>query len=182
MSSFGTDIVALACIAGSAATSGAVTLAFLDGDHGADAPCAVEALAVTPRVVVSGNGGTETIVMATPNVRIQSSTKCGAWHPEHIHIRTKHMRREMEDARVHIEVARASAERARERAEVVRMRIREAREGESEAREGFERMRAEMEAARARIEAAELESLAERLKEAQVRVEVVKKGSGGQMD
>ena len=182
MSSFGTDIVALACIVGGAATSGAVTLAFLDGNHEADAPCAVEAMAVAPRIVVSGSGGSETIVMATPNIRFHSSADCGAWHPEHIQIRTMHKRRDMADARVFIETARAGAERARERAEVVRMRIREAQEVSAEARENFERVRSEMEAARATIEAAELESLAERLKEAQVRVEVVKKGSGGQMD
>jgi len=71
-----------------------------------------------------------------------------------------------------VEAARAEAERARERAAVVRLRLREAQALELKAQENTEEMQALMEASR-------FEALADRLKEAQIQVEVVKRGSGG---
>ena len=79
MSGFGTDILALACIAGSAATSGAVTLAFLDGPDPVQGNCAVEEFTVAPNVVVSGRGSTRAIVLATPRVHVHASHDCRRW-------------------------------------------------------------------------------------------------------
>ena len=75
MSWFGTDVVALSCILGSAAVGGAATLALMaDADH-QDHRCAVETVAVTPSVAVSHGSGVRAIVVK-PNVRVRSSSDC----------------------------------------------------------------------------------------------------------
>ena len=66
---FGTDLVALGCILGGAAVGGAATLAMTDGGRHADARCAVEAFAVSPRIAISHGRDARTIVV-TPNIRV----------------------------------------------------------------------------------------------------------------
>ena len=53
MSWFGTDIVALGCILGGAAVSGAATLAIMDGGGESYVRCGVEAMAMAPRIAIS---------------------------------------------------------------------------------------------------------------------------------
>jgi hypothetical protein len=182
MSGFGTDIVALACILGSAATSGAVTMAFLDGHPPAHADCAVEAFSVSPNVVVSGGDGVHAIVMATPRVHMRSAHDCRFAVGEEIRVDLEKVRREMDRARIRVEVARAGAEEAREAARIVRIRGNEARLLREEVSKEMEEARAQMEAALESANEARLEALAEALRGTEVRVDVVKKGSGGGME
>jgi hypothetical protein len=168
MSGFGTDILALACIAGSAATSGAVTLALFDGHDPAQANCAVEGFALAPNVVVSGRSGARAIVMTTPRVHVHASHDCKAVVSENVRIRMEHMRHEMEEARVRIEVERVGAEEARVRGEILRLQADQARQLMEEARERAVEARGSMEEAH--------------LQEIQLLLEKVEKGSGGQMD
>lgn len=72
---FGTDIVALGCILGGAAIGGAATLAMTDGGGHADTRCAVEAMAVSPRIAISHGGGARAIVV-TPDVRVHAVRDC----------------------------------------------------------------------------------------------------------
>jgi hypothetical protein len=182
MSGFGTDIVALACILGSAATSGAVTRAFLDGNPPAQADCAVEAFTVSPNVVVSGGNGAHAIVMTTPRLHMQSVRDCRLSVGEEVRIDLEKARREMEKARVRIEVARAGAEEARESARRIRIQGSEARLLREEVSRQMEEARAQMEATLESANEARLEALAKALKGTEIQVEVVKNGSGGQMD
>ena len=85
MSALGTDLVALTCILGGAMVSGAVTLAILDGNERADAPCTVEAVAVRPKVVVSRNGEARVMVVS-PDVRVHSRRGCGVGVAEAVEI------------------------------------------------------------------------------------------------
>jgi len=182
MSGFGTDIVALACILGSAATSGAVTLAFLDGDHPAPPNCAVEAFSVSPNVVVAEGSGAHAIVMATPRVHMRSAHDCRFAVGEEIRVDLENVRREMERARVRIDLARAGAEEARDAARIIRIRGGEARLLREEVSRQMEEAQAEIEAALEKANEARMEALSEALGETEVRVEVVKRGSGGEMD
>jgi hypothetical protein len=75
MSWFGTDVVALGCILGSAAVSGAVTGALIHGEEQADMGCGIEAMAVSPGIAISHGGEARTIVF-TPNVRVQPHRGC----------------------------------------------------------------------------------------------------------
>jgi hypothetical protein len=183
MSGFGTDIVALACILGSAATSGAVTMAFLEGDPPAQADCAMEALSVSPNVVVSGGHGAHAIVMTTPRIHLQSARDCRLTVGEEVRIDLERARREMERARVRIEVARAGAEEAREAARMIRIQGSEARLLREEVSRQMKEAQALMEATLESANEARLEALAEALKGTEIQVDVVKKrSSGGQMD
>jgi hypothetical protein len=183
MSGFGTDIVALACILGSAATSGAVTMAFLDGNPPAQADCAVEAFTLSPNVVVSGRHGAHAIVMTTPRLHVQSARDCRLTVGEEVRIDLEKARREMERARVRIEVARAGAEEAREAARMIRIEGSEARLLREEVSRQMEEAQAQLEATLESANEARLEALAKALKGTEIQVDVVKKGSsGGQMD
>jgi len=75
MSWFGTDLVALGCIFGGAAVGGAATL-FLteDGGH-ADVGCAVEAMAVSPRIAIS-HGGEARAIVVTPDISVHTMGDC----------------------------------------------------------------------------------------------------------
>ena len=96
MSWFGTDVMALACIVGGATVSGATTLAMRAHDGHRHIDCAVEARAISPRVVVTGRGGAKTIVVA-PNVRLHSRKKCGTEIGEIVEIHVDRHLRHMEE-------------------------------------------------------------------------------------
>jgi hypothetical protein len=182
MSGFGTDVVALACILGSAATSGAVTWACLDGDGPAKADCAIEAFSVSPNVVVSHGGRGHAIVMTTPRVHLAQAEDCRVRVGEEIRVDMENVRREMERARIRIEAARAGAEEARSAARIIRIQGDEARLLREEVSREMEEAQARMEAVLEEANEARMEAVAEALKEAELRVRVIKKGSGGQMD
>lgn len=112
MSWLGTDVVAVACILGGAATSGALTMALADGGHDHGPPCAAEAVAVAPRVVVSSNGDTRAYVVA-PEVQWQAKARCA--------------KRVREDVRVRVERAHRGQERARERMQRARREMEQVR-------------------------------------------------------
>jgi citrate lyase gamma subunit len=75
MSWFGTDVVALGCILGGAAVSGAVTGALIHGDEQADMGCGIEAMALSPRIAISHGGDAHAIVVA-PNLRVRAPRGC----------------------------------------------------------------------------------------------------------
>lgn len=75
MRGIGSDLLALACIFGSATASGALTLTLLDRANGPDAPeeCQVQALrsfAVSPRIVVTRGEGRRSVIVSTPRVQL----------------------------------------------------------------------------------------------------------------
>jgi len=168
MSGFGTDILALACIAGSAATSGALTLAFMDGHDPAEQNCAVEAFSVAPNVVVSGRAGARAVVLATPRVHVHASHDCRRVVSEKVRIRMEGMQREMEEARIRIEEARVGAEEARAKGEIMRLQADQVRHLLEEARERAIEAKGELEDAR--------------LQEIQFLLQKAEKGGGGQKD
>ncbi len=196
MSGFGTDIVALACIVGSAATSGAATLALQNREGPASADCSVEALMVSPNVVVSRAHGSHAVVLSTPRIRVRGARDCRTVVGEEIRIDMERVRRDVERARVQVEAARVRAGEARVRAEEARVRAAEARERvrvirirEDGVRAVEENVQGQLEAAqeeiRAALEQAEkarAEALARAQEQLEVRLKEVKKGSGGQMD
>jgi hypothetical protein len=138
MSSLGTDVLALACIAGGAAVSGTATMAWLDeGRAPAEMTmCVVEAkVAAAPAVIVTAGGERgRTVVVSSSAKRVRAVEACG---------RADRVRREMlvrELARARSDVERAGAEVARARAEAER-----ARAGVDQMRRDVERVRAEIE-------------------------------------
>lgn len=182
MSGFGTDIVALACIVGSAATSGAATFAFLDRGDPVQADCAVEALSVNPNLVVSRIDGAHAIVITGPRMHGHTAHGCQAVVAKEVRVNLEMMRREMEHTRMQLEVVRGQAEEARAAAGMVRLRGREARLLREEALKQAQEAQLEMQEALEKAKEARMEGLAKALEGTEVRVEVVKKGSGGQMD
>jgi hypothetical protein len=162
MSGLGTDVLALACIAGSAGVSGAATLAMLRGD--APEPermsCVVEAMPVTPTVIVTGRNERGATVVVSPDVRFRSFEACAvsarmermgpiARMDRVERIRTRSLRHEMRRARADIERARADVERARARADRMRADVERARVDAERVRASMVRARAEAERARA---------------------------------
>ena len=122
MSWFGTDLVALGCILGGAAVGGAATLAMADGGGHADTRCAVEAMAVSPRIAISHGGGARAIVV-TPDVRVHAVRDCMTEvdgvveilmenHLEDLDIHMGHLDVQME-ARIQFEEAMRQFEEAR---------------------------------------------------------------------
>jgi hypothetical protein len=92
MTWFGTDVMALACIVGGATAGGAATLAMRTHDGHRYVDCAVEARAVSPRVIVTSGGTTKTIVVS-PDVRVHSRRNCGVEVGEIVEIHVdKHLR------------------------------------------------------------------------------------------
>ena len=99
MSWFGTDLVALGCIVGSAAIGGAATLALHPGGHQVDTGCSMETTAVSPRIHISHGGNAHAIVVK-PDVRVHAVGDCGAMATGIVDIR---MDRHMEDLEVQME-------------------------------------------------------------------------------
>jgi len=182
MSGFGTDIVALACIVGSAATSGAATLALQNRDAPASADCRVEALMVSPNVVVSGTHGSRAVVLSAPRIRVQGARDCRTVVGEEVRIDMERMRRDVERARAQVEEARARAEAARERVRVIRIREDGGRAAEENLRGQLEAAQEEIRAALKQAEKARAEALFRAQEQLEVRLEEARKGSGGQMD
>jgi molecular chaperone DnaK (HSP70) len=189
MSGFGTDIVALACIVGSAATSGAATLALQNREAPASADCSVEALMVSPNVVVSRAHGSHAVVLSTPRIRVRGARDCRTVVGEEIRIDMERVRRDVERAKAQVEEARVRAEGARVRAAEARERVRVIRIREDGAREAEENFRGQLEAAQEEIQAAleqaqkaRAEALDRAQEQLEIRLKEVKKGSGGQMD
>jgi hypothetical protein len=127
MSALGADVMAVACIVGSAAVSGATTMALARGHHGADAVVAcgaVAPMAATTPLVLSLDGGKATVVM-TPRVRIRTGHGCAAigvdvgrdvqMSIDEAMARSREARVRMEEARVRIEEAQRRMEEARVR-------------------------------------------------------------------
>ena len=96
---FGTDVVALGCIIGSAAVGGAATLAIMDGDRAVQGGCGVEAMAVSPRIAVSHSRGSHSVVV-TPDVRIHSVRDCDHGKATVIELQVEDQLRELD---VHLE-------------------------------------------------------------------------------
>lgn len=92
---FGTDVVALGCIVGSAAVGGAATLAIMDGDRAVHRDCGVEAMAVAPRIAVAHGRRSHSIVV-TPDVRIHSVRDCSQGRAEVIEIQVEDQLRELD--------------------------------------------------------------------------------------
>jgi hypothetical protein len=99
MSWFGTDLVALGCIFGSAALGGAATLAMMDGKGDSHASCGVEATALSPRIAIS-RGGHGRAIVVTPDIRIHSRGGCEDGTPEMVQIR---LEKELQNLDVQLE-------------------------------------------------------------------------------
>lgn len=112
MSWLGTDVVAVACILGGAATSGVVTMALADGGHDHGHPCAAEALAMGHKVVVATNGEPGTYVVA-PSVQWRAQTRCAKRVRENVRVRVERAHRHQERAHERMERARREMERVR---------------------------------------------------------------------
>jgi hypothetical protein len=108
----GTDVVAVACILGGAATSGAVTMALANGGHDHARPCIAETVAVAPQVVVSSNGEARAFVVA-PRVHQRAQTRCAKRVRENVRVRIERAHRAQERARERMERARREVERVR---------------------------------------------------------------------
>jgi len=109
MSGMGTDVMALACILGSAAVGGTVTLAALDRGSDGAAVCVSE-LHEAPVVALSQGGNGQTIVVA-PRVRVHTQHGCEAMVVDvnvdpQVRVRLDEARLRMEEARVRMEEAR----------------------------------------------------------------------------
>ena len=114
MTGLGTDLMAVACILGGAAVSGAATMAVVGGHRGhAEVSCVGTAVNEHPRVVVSMDGGRGTIVVA-PRVWVHPGRDCAAWS---VHV-DRNFRIKMDEMRARMEHARARMERERTRMRV----------------------------------------------------------------
>jgi hypothetical protein len=184
MTGFGTDVVALACIVGSATASGVVTLAFMDGEGASQPPCPVEAFSVSPNVVLSHGGEAHAIVMTAPRLRIRSAgaQDCSVAVAKKVRVDMEVMRRQMEEARARMEEARLEAREVREAAREARIREREIRMSKEEALRRVEEARAEVEEALEGAREAQREALLRAQEEAVRRLEAVKKEKGGTLD
>lgn len=188
MTALGTDLLAWACIVGSAATSGGLTLAFLgDGEESAPMECQIETRSDGHRMVVSGQGGA--VVMTVPSMTARLNHECGSvlsgqillregFDADEIRLHVEDLRREVQDARVHIEISRAEAELAREMARVVRIRRPDRRAFSDQARKRMQEAQAQMVEALERATEAELEA-AEHVREVSVIVKRAGEGKGG---
>ena len=110
MSVLGTDLMAVACIVGGAAVSGATTMRLLDGhDTHARVACVGATFHTSPRVVVSMDGGKGPVVVV-PQVRVHPNHDCMAFvveSPGDVQVNMAEMRARMEEARARMEEARA---------------------------------------------------------------------------
>jgi ATP-dependent protease ClpP protease subunit len=126
MSGFGTDMVALACILGGAATGGAMTMALQAGGEDVRMDCAVEAMSVGSQIVVTGDHGARAIVMSTP-LEMHQARPCQMAVAGEVRIHMEEVRREMEEARGRVEVVRIHMDEARALAEEARASVDEVR-------------------------------------------------------
>lgn len=130
MNGWSTDVVAVACILGSAAVSGGATVAALDGAGGsADVSC-VSAAVPEATVVVRGGRGAGVVVMS-PRIHRASVEGCRTVVvdvDQQVDVRLDRVRVRMDDVQARMEEARARMEEARER-----MREAQARAAEAEA-------------------------------------------------
>jgi hypothetical protein len=136
MNGVSTDLMALACIMGSAVVGGVVTVAALDRGPEVDAVCVSGAVHETPAVIVGLGEPGRTLVVA-PRVRMRATRGCEA-----VVIDVDR------EARVHFDEVRVEMERARVRSEEARIRIEEALGREVEARLHQEMQRLEQELSR----------------------------------
>ena len=129
-----TDLMALACIMGSALVGGVVTVAALERGPEPEAACVAEVVHTAPAVVVGTGGAGRTVVVA-PRVRMHGGHGCDAVHVDGD--RAVHVR---------IEAVRADVERAVMRSEEARMRMEEAlgRDVELRLREEMRRLEREL--------------------------------------
>jgi len=164
MSWFGTDVVALSCILGSAAVGGAATLALMaDADH-QDHRCAVETVAVTPSVAVSHGSGVRAIVVK-PNVRVRSSSDCAR---QARHVVTIHRGHELGHLEANLEHMEANLEHVEQAIEIQMERLEAQIEAQVEAS-----IEQEFEAQ------VQFEEAMKALEEAKVKVVVAGSGTGG---
>jgi len=149
MSGLGTDMVAVACILGGAAASGAVTARALDGGGeqlNIEPGCAVEALHVGPRMVVVTGGSERVVVAPSPDVRWRGEAvgggegACAVVVDPRVKIRVRQADERMQRAQEHMQLAQERMQRAQERIQ----RARERAEGAQA--EELDRVRAELEA------------------------------------
>ena len=123
MGRWGSDVVALACIAGGAVVGSGVTAALFaratDGEaHRVEVVCASEA----PQVIVQLSSGM--VATSTRTVHVRSHAACD----ESIHIDLAGLGEQMEEARARMEEARGRVEEARGRIiEVEELRAEELR-------------------------------------------------------
>jgi hypothetical protein len=115
MSVLGTDLLAVACIVGGAAVSGATTMRLLDGhDAHARHACVGAMVRTSPRVVVSMDGGKGAVVVA-PRVRVHANHDCTAFVVESngdVQASMAEMRARMEEARARMAEAQVRVEKA----------------------------------------------------------------------
>lgn len=121
MTGLGTDLVAVMCILGGAAVSGATTMAVVEGNRTThEVACMRAAVDVHPRVTVSLDGGKRIIVM-TPRVWVHPGHDCMVWSRHagrSFHFRMHPMWTrgdKMHEEWVRMEWERARRERDRER-------------------------------------------------------------------
>jgi len=184
MGRWGSDVVALACIAGGAVVGSGVTAALFARSAGGEAQrvevvCANE----SPRVVVQLSSGM--VATSTRTVHVRSHARCN----EAIHIDVEGLGDQMEEARERMEEARLRIEEARGRMEEAHVRVEEVRQVRERARvhiEGVEAEIIEVDELRAEELRAALESL-ESVRMDEVRAQLDKlraeaekaRGSGG---
>ncbi len=123
MGRWGSDVVALACIAGGAVVGSGVTAALfarsVDGEaHRVEVVCASE----SPRVIVQLSSGAA--ASSTRTIHVRSHSACG----ESIHVDVAGLEERMEEARQRMDEARLRVEEARGRIEEAQFRIAEVRE------------------------------------------------------
>ena len=150
MSLFGTDMVALGCILGGAAVGGVATLAMTNVGGHADARCAVETMAVSPRIAISHGGDTGAILVA-PKVRVRAVRDCMTEVDGVVEI---HMENHLEDLNLHmghLDVQLDHLDRALEM-ELHQLESQlEAEMGQMEARIHFEEAMRQLEEARVKV-------------------------------
>jgi hypothetical protein len=116
MNGLGTDVMALACILGSAAAAGAATLVIVDRDRpvGAAHPCYVASVEARPTVVLSLDGervAGSTRVIVAPKMRMRPYSGCESMATAGVELRMEEAARRMERARVEVERARERMDR-----------------------------------------------------------------------
>lgn len=168
---WGTDVRALACIAGGALVGGMATAAVADASNGGhdhvstSVTCAAEG--VTPRVIVVGDASARVVV--APGVRIGEGSTC-VESSRHIRVHTRvgddgavvaEVR--MRDAEVRMREARARMEEARARADLALERARriQAAQEELSAEEAADGLRAAEAILQRRLERMESEGVME---------------------
>lgn len=144
MSAMGTDVMALACILGSAAVGGVVTLAALERDGGDETVCVSEVHSPAPVVALSHRGEGHAIVVVPP-LDVHAPHGCGAAVMVDVDVE-REVRIRLDEARARMDEARARADEARSRSESARAALEEAlgRELELRLEKDLKRMQEEL--------------------------------------